>query len=368
MNHESFRQTWDSVTLSSESDARIRQALICSDKKYTPITKVRNLPKLVLAAVLSVLALVITAGAIAIARLELTVQEDHTAVSNQYDIFISSWEGTNTPLDSWYPEALPKDFAPVYISDLQDSNRSIVFQNKQGDRLELKYCTSSVQILDSTRGSRSSRQDITINGVEGYRFDHDCPEELGLTACTLLCWTAPDKDVAFSLEYRGTGDLAPDLLIIAESVAPQTESLTPSLYDALDTFGDWRITALPENYVYDRARCYYLEDLLDEERPFVVYQTFLREDSIGGKISLQYHPIPSQETSTTALEDITAFFRDDRTPASIHGNSGYYVNSTKAAADHLYWVDEESGLIFTLSTESISQKEAMALAESIRKY
>lgn len=364
MEHDTFCRTWDRVTLSPEADTRIRQTLICPDKKCAPITKVRKLPKLVLAAVLSILTLAVTAGAIAVARLELTVQEDHTAVFNQYDILISPWEGSDTHLDFWYPETLPEDFAPVYVSDPRESNRSILFRNTQGDRLELTYCTASVQTLGSTRGSSQTATDITINGTEGYRFDHDRPEELGLTACTLLCWTAPDKNVAFSLEYRGISNIAPDLLTIAESIAPQAEPLTPSLYEALETFGDWRITALPENYVYDRARCHYLEALLEEKHPFVVYQTFLSEDGIGGVISLQYHPIPSQETPASALETVTAYFRDDRVPASINGSLGYYVNSTKAAANHLYWVNEDAGLIFTLTAEGLPMQEAITLAES----
>lgn len=364
MKNEIFCRAWDSVTLSPEADAKIRQSLSCHLPKPTPSKRPQKLSKLLPAAALSILLLAVTAGAVAISRLELCVEEEHTAYSDHYDVFLSAREGEETPLGFWYPEALPGDFAPVYVSDLRESSCSILFQNEQGDQLELTWCSSSIQLLASTRGSSNTQQSISVNGAEGYRFDHERPEELGLTACTLLCWTAPDTDAAFRLEYRGISGSTPDLLTIAESVAPRTEPLTPSSQEALEAFGDWRITALPEPYVYDGAYCAYLEELSAEDHPYEIHQTYLAED---GAICLRYSPIPSGSTADDALDNATAFFRSERTSVGINGANGYYVNSPKAAVDYLFWADKESGLLFTLWGEVLSPEEAIALAESTAK-
>lgn len=368
MNRETFCRIWDRITLSPEADTRIQQHLLAQDTKDEPIKTGRKLSRLMLAAALSILILAITAGAYAVTRLELTVDEEHTVFSDQYNIFISVWEGEDGPLEFWYPKNLPEDFKPVYVSDPREENQNILFKNEKGDHLEFTWCKSSVHVLGSTRGSSHTATDIRVSDLEGYRFDHNHPEELGLTACVLLCWTAPDQDTAFRLEYLGVSEDMPDLLPIAESVTTQAEPLVPSLYTALGALGDWRITLLPENYAYDRACCYYKEELLAQDYPYMIHQIFLDKSCTDGVISLQYHSLPTDKTAVSSLEDITAYFKDDRIEVSVNGSLGYYVNSHKAVSNSLYWADVKSGLIFTLYAENLSSEQAVMLAESISAY
>lgn len=362
MNPDTFCRVWDRVALAPETDERIRRALASAASKSIPIKHARKLSKITLAAILSVLLLVATAAAVVIHRTELELAEWHSSTLD-----IDSYDVTLTPADTagelgfWYPEALPDGYTPLFISNNPDRLR-LVFQNEIGDTLELFCCTSQDYALGSVTGGYD-KQDITVNNTAGYRFDATRPEELGLTAHAMLCWSAEDRNTAFRLEYKGQSTLSPDLLSIAESVSLQEKSLTPTEYTFLETFGDRRPTWLPEGYVHREATATFHARTLSVR----LYQ-FYDVPTSEASFSYYYTPVPDGQDAAQTLKEYALESLQTCESVTVGRFAGYYADDgTELSNRQLFWLDEDSGLIFALQSRHLTRDELFSIAESMAK-
>lgn len=361
MNSETLCQAWDRVTLTPEADARIRRALSSAvARNPTPIKHTGKLPKIALAAVLSVLLLVVTAAAVVIHHAELELTEWH---SNSLDIH--SYDVTVTPADTdselgfWYPEALPDSYTPLFISSTPDHVR-LFFRNETGDTLELFCCTSEDYVLGGVTGGYD-KQDITVNSTTGYRFDATRPEELGLTAHAMLCWTATEQDTAFRLEYKGQSTFVPDLLDIAESVSLQRKALTPTESTFLESYGDWRPSRIPEGYIHRETTATFHTPTLSVR----LYQFYDDPASASG-FSYYYTPVPDGQDAAQTLRAYALESLQICETVTVGTNPGYYAdNGTQQSNRQLFWLDEEASLVFALQSRHLTREDFFSIAESM---
>lgn len=359
MNSETFCQAWNRVTLAPEADERIRRALASAASNSIPMKHARKLSKLALAAILSVLLLAVTAAAVVIHYTELELTEWHSDFLDihSYDVTLTTAD-TGGKLGFWYPEALPDSYALLFISDSSDRLR-LFFQNETGDTLELFCCTSEDYTLGGVTGGYD-KQDITVNGTAGYRFDATRPEELGLVSHTMLCWTAADRNAAFRLEYKGQSVPAPDLLSIAESVALQETPLNSTESAFLETFGDWRPAQVPDGYAYREATATFHAPTLSVR----LYQFYDDPTSESG-FSYYYTPVPDGEDAEQYLKELALESLQVCEPVTVGSFTGYYTDDgTQLSSRQLFWLDEDSGLIFALQSRALTRDELFSIAES----
>lgn len=362
MNSDTFCRAWNRVNLSPEADERIRRAIASAASKPVPLKQAKKLSKIALAAILAVLLLIVTAAAVVVHRTELDLTEWHSTTLD-----IDSYNVTLTPVDTsgelgfWYPKELPDGYTVLFVSNNTGRLR-LFFQNETGDTLELFCCTSEDYALGSVTGGYD-KQDITVNGAAGYRFDATRPEELGLTTHVMLCWSASEQNAAFRLEYKGNSPLAPDLLAIAESVSLQEKPLIPTEYTFLETFGDWQPTQLPEGYAYRETSATFHTRTLSV-RLYRFYDIPTSEASF----SYYYTPVPDGQDAAQTLKEYALESLQTCEPVTVGTCPGYYADdSTQLSTRQLFWLNEDSGLIFALHSRYLSREELFTLAESIAK-
>lgn len=361
MNSETFCRTWDRVTLAPETDERIRHSLSSAvARNPTPIKHTGKLPKIALAAVLSILLLVVTAAAVVIHHAELELTEWHSGFLDihSYDVSVTPAD-TDGELGFWYPEALPDSYTPLFISSTPDHVR-LFFRNETGDTLELFCCTSEDYVLGGVTGGYD-KQDITVNSTTGYRFDATRPEELGLTAHAMLCWTAMEQDTAFRLEYKGQGTFVPDLLDIAESVSLQRKALTPTESTFLESYGDWRPSRIPEGYIHRETTAIFHARTLSVR----LYQFYDDPASASG-FSYYYTPVPDGQDAEQYLKELALESLQACESVTVGGTPGYYADDgTQQFNRQLFWLDEEAGLVFALQSRHLTQDELFSITESM---
>ncbi len=360
MNPDIFCRTWDRVTLAPEADDRIQRALAFASSSPIPIKHARKLPKIALAAILSVLLLVITAAAVVIHRTELNLTEWHSSTPNidAYDVTLTPAD-TDGELGSWYPDTLPDGYTLLFVSSDPD-RLCLFFRSETGDTLELFCCTSQDYALGSVTGGYD-KQNLSVNGAAGYRFDATRPEELGLTSHVMLCWTATDRNAAFRLEYKGQSDLTPDLLAIAESVALQEKPLATTESAFLETFGDWRPSRIPEGYAHRQTSATFHTRTLSV-RLYQFYDNPASETSF----SYYYTPLPNGEDAGQYLKELALESLQACESVTVGGNPGYYADDgTQPFNRQLFWLDKDSGLIFALQSRHLTRDELFSLAESM---
>lgn len=363
MNSEIFCRAWDRVTLAPETDGRIRRALAsAAPQNPAPIRRARKLSKFALAAVLSAFLLAVTAAAAVIHRTELELTEWHGT-----NLDIHSYDVTLTPaaddseLGFWYPEAIPGNFTLLFVSNDTDRLR-LLFRNETGDTLELFGCTSEDYALGNVTGGYT-RQDITVNGVPGYRFDATRPEELGLAAHAMLCWSAAEQNAAFRLEYRGSSGLAPDLLSLAESVALQKKALTTTEQTFLETYGDWRPAYIPAGYTHREPSATFHTGTMSVR----LYQFYDDPDAETG-FSYYYTPVPEGEDAARTLKAYALESLRTCEAVTVGTCPGYYADDGTQQSDRrLFWLDEDSGLIFALNSRDLTREELFSIAEGMEK-
>lgn len=361
MNPETFCRAWDRVALTPETDERIHHALAsAAARNPVPAKRTRKLPKLALAAVLSVLLLAATAAAVAICRTEPELTEWHNRSLN-----IDSYDVTLTPADRggelgfWYPETLSRGYELLFVSSTPDHER-LFFRNEAGDTMELFCCTSKDYVLGSVTG-RYDKQDITVNSTTGYRFDAASPEELGLAAHAMLCWTDAEQNAAFRLEYKGQSTVAPDLLSIAESISLQRNALASTESTFLETFGDWRPSQIPEGYTHRETTATFHARTLSVR----LYQFYDNTASESG-FSYYYTPVPDGEDAAQTLKSCAMESLQTCETVTVGSNPGYYADDgTEFSSRQLFWLDEDSGLIFALQSRTLSRNDILSIAESM---
>lgn len=363
MNSEIFCRAWDRVTLAPETDGRIRRALAsAAPQNPPPIRRARKLSKFALAAVLSALFLAVTAAAVVIHRTELELTEWHGAPLDihSYDVTLIP-AATDAGLGFWYPEDIPGDFTLLFVSNNADRLR-LFFQNEAGDTLELFCCTSEDYALGSVTGGYT-KQDITVNGVPGYRFDATRPEELSLAAHAMLCWSAAEQNAAFRLEYRGMSGLNPDLLSIAEGVALQKDALPATEHTFLETYGDWHPAQIPEGYVHLETSATFHARTLSVR----LYQFYDLPSAEAG-FSYYYTPVPTGQDAAQTLKEYALESLQTCEAVTVGACPGYYADDgSQQSSRQLFWLDEDSGLIFALNSRTLTRDELFSIAESMEK-
>ena len=361
MNSEIFCHAWNRITLTAEADERIRCVLSSAAvQDPPPIKNICKLSKIALAAVLSVLLLAVTAAAVVIHRTELELTEWHSDFSDihSYDITVIS-DGSDSELDFWYPETLPPNYTLLFVSSTPDHER-LFFRNEAGDTLELFCCTSEDCSLGGVTGGYD-KQDTSINGATGYRFDATRPEELGLTAHAVLCWTATEQNTAFRLEYKGQSTLTPDLLAIAESVSLQKNALTPTESTFLDAFGDWHPARTPEGCIHHETTATFHAPTLSVR----LYQFYDDPASPSG-FSYYYTPVPDGADAAQTLKNCAMESLQVCEAVTVGSDPGYYTDDgTELSNRQLFWLEEEAGLIFALQSRTLSRDELLSIAESM---
>lgn len=239
MNEHDFCRAWEQVTLSPEADARIQKALesACSDseRKVTYMNTEkrrfgRKISKTAIAIIAAALLLTVTALAVASSRIKMDLEIEMSSVTNigDYDVEIYSTDEEPVKLGYWYPKALPDGFESTYISlQHQNIHQVLDFENELGDWLRLIYEIPQGYTLSGGVQGEYDMQEISVNGGDGYLFTRTHPEERGMIQYSIAYWLAPEKGIAFSLEYKGYHTEL-DIVAFAESVAEQKEPLIPT--------------------------------------------------------------------------------------------------------------------------------------------
>ena len=353
--YNNYRSAWEQETLSPEADDRIRRMLeasSCSDenKETIPMKNIkRKILKTAVAAIAAVIVLTVASLAVAVVRIDLVI---HTK-NGSHVIEFKPEDEEYIELGSWYPEYTPEGYKEVFISFVIDGHQIIHFENDDGDLISLEYvkATTVNQVyIDLTR----TQEDVAVNGLPATIFGESS-----------LFWTNDERGIGFHL----SGSVGKEELIaIAESITESDEKLIPTGEKknalTLEQLGDYQPTTLPEGYEAAEFRTSPLEGEDDwyayvhreyenrrHDMIYIVYETFRLESTV-------------EDPAATILDYKTSEGNSVRTNVTIQGLPGILVENDGELVE-LVWVDVKKGLTFSVSGDTITGEEAIAIAEGI---
>lgn len=359
--HNDYRSAWEQEFLSPEADARIRQMLEASscsvkNKETIPMKNIkRKIPKTAAAAIAAVIILTVAALAVAVVRIDLVT----TRFPGYFEIDFQATDNEYIELSSWYPQYIPDGFEESFISDTQGHSQLIRFTNEDCSALlELSYETAGAG-REISFNLFKGKETVTVNGMEAL-----------LVNGTHLYWTDDARGIGFSLSIDGENiDLidSTELIAIAESVMELDEPLVPTNeYKkdiALEQLGDYRPTVLPEGY--EASELY--ASPLEGEDDWYAYVRRWYENSRHDMIYITYETYRFDHT----VDDPAAEILDLKTPDSATASTNMTIQGFPAVLIEdsrgmtLFWADAEKGLVFSVSGDTITGEEAIAIAEGI---
>lgn len=350
---ENYIKAMDSLQLSPEADALIRQTLAAACCEQTQEVKPmrhhkKKLSALMIAAIVAVCLLAGTALAAALSRVDMNVTDwsfFHSDDQKHISIEFDHTDEDYIELGHWYPQSLPEGFEESFVSEIMSGGQNIHFENEAGDFLGL-YCQIAGAANDSSLEGDFTIEDVDINGAPGQLFTDNAPADAAYYM--VIFWTAPEQGVGFHLEYLGNEEI--DLVAIAESVTQIDEAQAPTptyankKYEALEELGDYMPT-IPEGYeLYEFTGC--------------------PTDMGGG-----WYGYVRRHWQNEA-HDAIHFCYETFSPAPDAGEIDFdtyeeALAKAEAGESSIDWTDPELGLTFFLSADALSAEQLIALAESI---
>ncbi len=359
--YNNYRSAWEQETLSPEADARIRQILVASScsgtYKETILMKniKRKIPKAAAAVIAAVITLTVAALAVAVVHIDLVT----TRFPGYFEVDFQATDDEYIELSSWYPQYIPDGFEESFISDTQGHSQLIKFTNEDHSALLVFSYETAGTGKDISFNLFEGKEPVTVNGTEGL-----------LVNGTHLYWTDHARGIGFSLSIDGENiDLidSTELIAIAESVMELDEPLIPTNeYKkdmALEQLGDYRPTVLPEGYEASELYASPLEGKDD----WYAYVRRWYENNRHDMIYITYETYRFDH----AVDDPAAEILDLNTPDSattstdmtIQGFPAVLIEDSRRMT--LFWADAEKGLVFSVSGDTITGEEAIAIAEGI---
>ena len=166
-----------------------------------------------------------------------------------------------------------------------------------------------------------------------------------------LAWV--DVEAGFGF-FMTVVDPSVDLLRIAESVAPDTD-LVPTEHDtklALQSFGDYHLTALPTGYSEVERGSWFTESRGE------VYTWYLNTKT-NDVIELVF----TNNGFWDADNDVIAAYYEESYEDAVIGTVNGMTGMVRGSK--IIWQDRNARLMFTIKAKGMSVSELVSLAESV---
>lgn len=266
-----------------------------------------------------------------------------------YTIELEQEPTTYIEWQSVYPQEIPDGYELETVGDRAYGQQTAVWKNSAGETITYTMYFRLGQYGREFDGS-GQPEVVTINGHTGYRTGNS------------LLWT--DEELGFAYDLRSTGNV--DLMALAESVGPgpELEFTNDTTTEALNQFGDYQITDLPDNMVEDGLSGAPLED---EDDWYSYVRRWYYDKTNNDQVYFTYE---TYLTDCSTEEDVLRLFVSGMTEpefVSINGYPGITLQDGNRA--YVAWMDGDvsKGVSFQLFSEQFTVEELLEMAKSVQK-
>lgn len=308
-------------------------------ESVTEFRRERKIPSIrkvtLIAAVIALLVLTITACAYAIQRIRMNYVQHNVSVQTETDIENASEQVVpeKNLLTDCYPQTLPEGYAIVSSSPTDHHSRGIVYENESGH--EIHFQISSVPREDDF-ALRPPVEESTVTLTCGdARY-------LKNEGAQVLIWKDTEAGYDASLY---TDDITVDLISMANSMEYGTPIPLSAWYHRGQEWNPWYPQVLPDGY-----RC------VDVAPISGGFQSYIYENNGDGYIrfgiSTEKDLVPAELSDQAHFEEVF-----------VHGEAAQMV-CNQSTQRTLYWENTEEGFWALLETMD-DTIDLISLAESV---
>ena len=342
--------------------------LHASEKTYLEVMnmtgtykKTRNPVRTVLIAAAIIALLVTTVYAASNALIALRIEKKAGAGEDSYaEVHFDSTEDVYLELGSVYPQSIPEGYTYRFVSDAAYGRQTIHYENGAGNYLTYQICLGgpgeTVDILEIEK-----EEAVDINGIQGVLYTQHNGQ--------IILWADENQGFGFLIM---TDDPQVNLPEMARNVAggePLTPTRSDSTQKALEELGDFVPGILPEGYEEETV----LGCPLEEGGGWYSYvRKFYVNKAQNTRIYFEYetYAIDTESGYVDNAETACSFYIPgcDALSGNIVGQrteiDGMFALSS---GSDIAWADTERHVVFHLSSEDITPKELLEVANSIQR-
>ena len=342
--------------------------LHASEKTYLEVMnmtgtykKTRNPVRTVLIAAAIIALLVTTVYAASNALIALRIEKKAGAGEDSYAaVHFDSTEDVYLELGSVYPQSIPEGYTYRFVSDAAYGRQTIHYENGAGNYLTYQICLGgpgeTVDILEIEK-----EEAVDINGIQGVLYTQHNGQ--------IILWADENQGFGFLIM---TDDPQVNLPEMARNVAggePLTPTRSDSTQKALEELGDFVPGILPEGYEEETV----LGCPLEEGGGWYSYvRKFYVNKAQNTRIYFEYetYAIDTESGYVDNAETACSFYIPgcDALSGNIVGQrteiDGMFALSS---GSDIAWADTERHVVFHLSSEDITPKELLEVANSIQR-
>ena len=389
---DAYRKAMDEILLSNEADAKIRQELFCAQVLRQKKSAGKRSGKALLRAAVAVTAILLLAVTVYAAgtRIYMIVtreRDNHASVNFEESVqskpeiplivevpageeqemtvyeaqyqFPRELSDSYVELGYWLPECIPEGYEQTFISDRAYDSQTILYGNAAGNEIRYEYAKPS-GFGGVTMYGVISEETVVIGESEGVLFRK--------TYGSSLFWTREAEGLGF---WLSADDPAVDLVEMAQSVAAcepfRSEQADANTAAALEQLGDYNPAWLPDGFEERDAAGI----PIPEDGWYGYIRKFYTDYATNRELCLSYEPfvIPADvnesEPAAYFVQIQTSEERTDVVTEETLVNEMTAVICINPRTNAVHWLDEEQGLMFTVSSASVSVEELLHIAESV---